>query len=96
MYGTAYQFSKRFFTGWVIVSLLWAIFAFSGVTIYPIIEGRRLLMSWVLALVGRGPTDPHEDELDHHRHGQQYVDPDVFEVRKDGVVDRTEPVQGKL
>ncbi|KAI4750378.1 sodium symporter family protein [Aureobasidium sp. EXF-3400] len=47
LYGTAYQFSKNFFTGWVIVSLLWAFFSFGSVTVYPIIEERRRLLSWV-------------------------------------------------
>lgn len=47
LYGTAYQFSKKFFTGWVIVSLLWAFFSFGSVTLYPIIEERHRLLSWV-------------------------------------------------
>jgi hypothetical protein len=47
LYSTAYQFSKKFFTGWVIVSLLWAFFSFGSVTLYPIIEERHRLLSWV-------------------------------------------------
>ncbi|KAH0233559.1 sodium symporter family protein, partial [Aureobasidium melanogenum] len=50
LYGTAYQFSKEFFTGWVIVSLLWACFSFGSVTVYPIIEERHRLLSWVRCL----------------------------------------------
>ncbi|KAI4764881.1 sodium symporter family protein [Aureobasidium sp. EXF-3400] len=50
LYGTAYQFSKEFFTGWVIVSLLWACFSFGSVTVYPIIEERHRLFSWVRCL----------------------------------------------
>lgn len=38
MYGSGYVFSRRFFTGWVIVSVLWAFFALGAVTIYPIVE----------------------------------------------------------
>jgi len=30
-----------------VVSLLWAIFSFASVTVYPIIEERRRLLSWV-------------------------------------------------
>ncbi|KAM0748095.1 hypothetical protein T439DRAFT_358672 [Meredithblackwellia eburnea MCA 4105] len=45
LYGSAYVFSRPFFTGWVIVSLLWAFFAFGSVTILPIIEGRHTLLS---------------------------------------------------
>ncbi|KAH0175181.1 sodium symporter family protein, partial [Aureobasidium melanogenum] len=50
LYGTAYQFSKEFFTGWVILSLLWACFSFGSVTVYPIIEERHRLFSWVRCL----------------------------------------------
>ncbi|PWY99764.1 hypothetical protein BCV70DRAFT_237646 [Testicularia cyperi] len=34
-----YIFTRSFFQGWVIVSFIWAIFAFIGVGIYPLIEG---------------------------------------------------------
>ncbi|KAK0124215.1 hypothetical protein ONS95_009193 [Cadophora gregata] len=67
LYGTAYKFSRKFFTGWVIVSLLWAFFSFFSVTIYPIIEGRHLLLSWAKDLVGKGGKSGHSDEFDHHK-----------------------------
>lgn len=57
------MFSKQFFTGWVIVSLLWAFFAFFGVTIFPIIEGRHVLLSWAKDLVGKTHAKPHGNEL---------------------------------
>ncbi|KAH7418990.1 putative DUR3-urea permease [Cadophora sp. MPI-SDFR-AT-0126] len=66
LYGTAYKFSRKFFTGWVIVSLLWAFFSFFSVTVYPIIEGRHLLLSWARELVGKGEKGGHGDEFDHH------------------------------
>ncbi|KAL8283770.1 hypothetical protein RQP46_005202 [Phenoliferia psychrophenolica] len=47
MYGSGYVFSRQFFQGWVIVSLLWAFFAIFAVTLYPIIEGRHTLASIV-------------------------------------------------
>lgn len=47
LYGTAYQFSRKFFTGWIIISLLWAFLSFGCVTVYPIIEERHRLLSWV-------------------------------------------------
>ncbi|KAG4441395.1 hypothetical protein IFR05_003152, partial [Cadophora sp. M221] len=67
LYGTAYKFSRKFFTGWVIVSLLWAFFSFFAVTVYPIIEGRHLLFSWGKDLFGKGGKGSHGDEFDHHR-----------------------------
>ncbi|KAE9977030.1 hypothetical protein EG328_002299 [Venturia inaequalis] len=72
MYGTAYQFSRKFFTGWVVVSLLWAFFSFFSVTVYPVIEGRHLLLSWVGDLFGGGRKQrQHGDEFDHHRRRQR-------------------------
>lgn len=72
LYGTAYKFSKKFFTGWVIVSLLWAFFAFFGVTVFPIIEGRHLLLSWAKDLFGKNGKAQRSDEFDRHQHGQQH------------------------
>ena len=45
MYGTKYHFSKAFFRGWVIVSLLWAFFAIFTVSVFPVIEGRRTIVA---------------------------------------------------
>ena len=63
MYGTAYQFSNQFFVGWVIVSLLWAVFALSAVTVYPLIEGRHLLWSWAKAALGKGAKESNVSGL---------------------------------
>jgi hypothetical protein len=83
LYGTAYQFSKKFFTGWVIVSLLWAWFAFFSVTVYPIIEGRHILLSWAKELFGKGGKVQHQDEFDHHQHKQRYdVSPESGEEKQ--------------
>lgn len=49
LFGTGYIFSKRFFEGWVVVSFIWAIFAFIAVGFYPIWEGRK-----VIAIVFKG------------------------------------------
>jgi len=74
LYGTAYQFSKKFFTGWVIVSLLWACFSFGSVTVYPIIEERRRLMSWTKDISGKSKADETErvsvDEVKVEHHGK--------------------------
>jgi hypothetical protein len=47
MYGSGYIFSKLFFRGWTIVSLLWAFAAIFAVSIFPIIEGRHTLIAIV-------------------------------------------------
>ncbi|VEU23762.1 DEKNAAC104822 [Brettanomyces naardenensis] len=40
MYGTSYIFSKKFFTGWVVVGMIWIFFAAFNVVIFPLIQGR--------------------------------------------------------
>ncbi|CAF4310374.1 unnamed protein product, partial [Rotaria sordida] len=45
MYGTAYVFSKPFFTGWVIVGIIWIFISFFIVGIYPLFEGRHSIVS---------------------------------------------------
>jgi len=45
MYGTAYIFSKPFFTGWIIIGIVWMFISFIIVGIYPIIEGRHSIAS---------------------------------------------------
>ncbi|KAF2268268.1 urea active transporter [Lojkania enalia] len=40
MYGTGYIFSKKFFTGWVVVGILWMFFSSFCVGLYPLWEGR--------------------------------------------------------
>ena len=41
MYGSAYVFSKKFFTGWVSVGILWLFCSALCVGIYPLWEGRH-------------------------------------------------------
>ncbi|SCW04501.1 LAFE_0H14928g1_1 [Lachancea fermentati] len=41
MYGSGYIFSKRFFTGWVVVLIIWIFFSSFCVCIYPLWEGRH-------------------------------------------------------
>ena len=41
LYGTGYVFSKKFFTGWVSVGILWLFFSSFCVGIFPVWEGRK-------------------------------------------------------
>ncbi|KAK9479558.1 Sodium:solute symporter family-domain-containing protein [Lipomyces japonicus] len=43
MYGSGYVFSKKFFTGWVIVGIIWILVSMMLVCIYPVWEGRKVL-----------------------------------------------------
>ena len=40
MYGSGYVFSKKFFTGWVVVGILWLFCSAGAVGVYPLWEGR--------------------------------------------------------
>ncbi|KAI5198836.1 hypothetical protein AUEXF2481DRAFT_62688 [Aureobasidium subglaciale EXF-2481] len=57
MYGTGYVFSKKFFTGWIVVGILWLFVTSFCVGIYPVIEGRktiaRTLKSMYLDVTGK-------------------------------------------
>jgi hypothetical protein len=59
MYGTSYVFSKKFFTGWVVVGLIWLFCTLCGVVIFPLYEGRESIMRtarlMALDLMGRKP-----------------------------------------
>ena len=58
------------------MSFLWAFFSFFSVTVFPIIEGRYLLLSWAKDLFGRSGKGGHSDEFDHHQRRQRYDESD--------------------
>ncbi|TAQ86565.1 hypothetical protein B7494_g5120 [Chlorociboria aeruginascens] len=43
MYGSGYIFSKKFFTGWVVVGIIWLLGSLACVGIFPVWEGRKAL-----------------------------------------------------
>jgi urea-proton symporter len=43
MYGTGYIFSKKFFTGWVAVGILWLFCSSFAVGIFPVWQGRKTI-----------------------------------------------------
>lgn len=51
MYGSSYVFSKRFFTGWVVVGILWLFVTTFGVVVFPLYEGRESIVR-VVRLMG--------------------------------------------
>ncbi|KAH0273614.1 urea active transporter-like protein, partial [Aureobasidium melanogenum] len=44
MYGSGYIFSKKFFTGWVVVAIIWLFVTAACVGIYPVFEGRKTII----------------------------------------------------
>lgn len=47
MYGSGYIFSKKFFTGWVVVGILWIFCSLFAVGLFPVFEGRKTLVNTV-------------------------------------------------
>jgi hypothetical protein len=65
MYGSSYVFSKPFFTGWVVVGIIWMFISFCIVGIYPVIEGRQSIASvckkMYAALVKKEPASTSDE-----------------------------------
>ncbi|CAM1502093.1 Fc.00g040770.m01.CDS01 [Cosmosporella sp. VM-42] len=57
IYGSRYIFSKSFFTGWVIVGMIWIFLSLVAVGIYPVWESRATIARVCKAIVkGRRPN----------------------------------------
>jgi len=50
MYGSAYIFSKKFFTGWITVGILWLFCSALCVGVYPLWEGRHTMARTIRAI----------------------------------------------
>ena len=50
MYGSGYVFSKKFFTGWIVVGILWMFGAVFCVGLYPLYEGRHTMVRTAKAI----------------------------------------------
>ncbi len=68
MYGTAYIFSEKFFTGWVAVGILWLFCSTAAVGIFPLVQGRktfaRTVKSMVLDAFGKWKPPVYDGEND--------------------------------
>jgi len=59
LYGTNYVFSRRFFTGWIVVAFLWAWFASIVIICLPLYQGRKamvLLLKHLYDYIWRRPV----------------------------------------
>lgn len=56
MYASSYVFSKPFFTGWIVVGIMWLFITTFGVVVFPLWEGResitRVVRMMIVDLVG--------------------------------------------
>lgn len=51
LYGTGYIFSKKFFTGWVTVGILWLFCSTACVGVFPLWQGRKTMAHTVRSMV---------------------------------------------
>ncbi|RYP51902.1 hypothetical protein DL768_002870 [Monosporascus sp. mg162] len=61
MYGSAYIFSKPFFTGWVVVGIIWLLGSSVAVGLFPLWEGRHSMIRVVRGMLGK-KTNIHPAE----------------------------------
>lgn len=83
MYGSKYIFSKKFFTGWVVVGILWLFCSSFAVGVFPIWESRKTWKKTTTAmwrdLTGKGPKpqigvhvrDSEEEERESEVSGEK-------------------------
>lgn len=68
-----YIFTRTFFSGWVVVSFIWAIFAFAGVGIFPLVQGipvAKVILSNIRNKVSSGgKLEPTSDGKGEERRG---------------------------
>ncbi len=69
MYGSGYIFSKPFFTGWVVVGIIWIFCSFFAVGLFPVFEGRRTLVNTAKYIFLGSTGNKHPKEI----HGQEPV-----------------------
>jgi len=72
MYGTGYVFSEKFFTGWVVVGILWLFFSIFCVGLYPLFEGRHSLKHNIWSIFKDITGKEHPSK--HHRPEATYVE----------------------
>jgi hypothetical protein len=67
MYGTGYVFSKPFFTGWVVVGIIWLLCSLLCVGVYPLWEGRASMLHTFKAIYLDATGQEHPSK--HHAPG---------------------------
>ena len=61
MYGTSYVFSKKFFTGWIVVTFIWGFFGAITITLVPLWESRKEIVLFIRAVLGGGVVKREAD-----------------------------------
>ncbi|CAI6093242.1 hypothetical protein V2G26_017813 [Clonostachys chloroleuca] len=76
MYGSAYVFSKPFFTGWVTVGIIWLFGSSIAVGLFPLWEGRHSMVRVFKGMLGKGSkssgmTVTEEKVIDDEKEGDK-------------------------
>ncbi|RMD41044.1 hypothetical protein DV735_g4102, partial [Chaetothyriales sp. CBS 134920] len=92
MYGTGYVFSKKFFTGWVVVGILWLFLSTLCVGLFPLWQGRKTMAhttrSMFLDIIGKrkppihGRTQEVHDGQGEEEDGFDTVTPEKMDMKK--------------
>ena len=72
MYGSGYVFSEKFFTGWVVIGIMWLFFSLGCVGVYPLWEGRKSLAHNISSIYKDITGKEHPSK--HHRPEATYVE----------------------
>lgn len=59
LYGTGYIFSKSFFTGWVVVGIIWIFCSLLAVGVYPAWESRATALRVIRVIFTGKGASPH-------------------------------------
>lgn len=70
MYGSGYIFSKQFFTGWVVVGIIWIFCSLFAVGLFPIYEGRKTLVETTKCIIRDISGNYHPSRVQHAIEGQ--------------------------
>jgi len=82
MYASGYVFSKGFFTGWVVVGIMWLFFSLGCVGLFPLWEGRDGIAHTIKAIFLDVTGKQHPSKF--HGHGAEITE-GVAEEKNDGL-----------
>lgn len=91
LYGSGYIFSRKFFTGWVVVGIIWLVGSLCCVGIFPVWEGRETL-SHTLKSIYLDITGKQHPSRTRYLTEAVYVDSEKEEGKQDTKADMDDKV----
>ncbi|KAH7305914.1 Sodium:solute symporter family-domain-containing protein [Stachybotrys elegans] len=71
MYGSRYVFSREFFTGWVVVGIIWLLCSAVAVGLYPLYEGRASILRVTKGILGMGKKHETIDAVEETKETEE-------------------------